>query len=196
MESLGIAHGDITESNIYIVNGTHMRTVFDDYRHACVPNSEDDEVSCLGLAGVLCGSAFRHAPEMIHGIPNHVANNVWQLGIVFANLMLREVLPTWLGHALSDNVALDRLAIREFMRESFSISDDVAFLHAQIRYGDVMGVVAGMLEKDPKHRSTPEEATKQLLQVAATRGIALPSERLPQDFVPERSKQYFQADGI
>lgn len=194
MESLGVVHGDLTEANIYLLDDAPELTLFDDFRSACVANSADDEISCRGLADTLCGSAFRHAPEAVDGVPSHVSDNVWQLGLVFANLLLGDFLTTWQDRQLDDGTAVGRQGIRVAMRRDFSIWEP-GFAKLDKEYGDVLRIVAGMLEKDPKRRMTPEVAVRKAAGIATRRGIALNWERSPQE-APQWAKVHSRADRI
>lgn len=177
MDSYGIVHGDLALENIYVFDGAQQLTLFDDFRSACVENSADAEISCRGLADTMCGSACWHAPEVVSGVPDRVSSNVWQLGLVFANMLLGGVLSPWQEMGFDDVTAQGRQKIREVIRKEFSIWDDPVFTKLYGEYGDVLNIVAGMLEKDPRRRLTSEAALQQAVQVAAQRGIPLPWEQ-------------------
>lgn len=48
----------------------------------------ESDFPCLGEA---C-SPLRQAPEMTHGLPNSVANNIWQAGLIYSSLLLGGIL--------------------------------------------------------------------------------------------------------
>jgi len=195
MEWFGVSHGDLTEANIYVVDGAPVLTLFDDFRSACVATSADGEISCRGLADTICGSALRHAPEMVNGVPARVSDNVWQLGLVFANLLLGDYLSVWQDRAFDDSTAIGRQGIREFMQREFSIWD-AAFPKLDKEFGDVLRILAGMLETDPKRRMTTDMALRRARQVAARRGIPLRREGSAQEAVPQWEAGYAYADGM
>eukprot|EP00429_Kryptoperidinium_foliaceum_P076154 CAMPEP_0176223864 /NCGR_PEP_ID=MMETSP0121_2-20121125/20963_1 /TAXON_ID=160619 /ORGANISM="Kryptoperidinium foliaceum, Strain CCMP 1326" /LENGTH=298 /DNA_ID=CAMNT_0017563109 /DNA_START=1 /DNA_END=895 /DNA_ORIENTATION=- len=175
MEHYGVAHGDLTESNIYVMEDN--RTLIDDFRSACIVGSTDEETSCAGLAGTLCGSAFRHAPEMKDGIPSRLENNIWQLGLVFARLLLGDIVPQWAKRDFDDSTGQGRRHIREFTYRHFSIWDDAEFKRLYPAHSDVLRIVAGMLEPDPRRRWTTQMALQSATQAAAQRGIPAGGER-------------------
>jgi len=191
----GISHGDLTESNIYVVEDAPVLTMFDDFRSACVANSPDDDISCRGLAETLCGSAFRHAPDMAEGVPTHVSANVYQLGLVFANLLLGDFMSPWRDRDYDDVTATGRQSIRDFMRRDFSIWEP-GFAKLDKEYGDVLRIIAGMLEKDPRRRMTAQMAVRRAMQVAARRGIPLAWERPSQGAAREWGEDYARADRV
>jgi len=172
MSQRGVVHGDLTEWNIHIVD-ERGAVVVDDLCSACLLNG-DDQTSCANLHASFHGSAFHHAPEMQTGVPNDVANNVWQLGLIFARMLVGEVGPQKLRGQFDDHTALGRHYIRHHMYKNFDIWRDPRFARMYHRYGDVLQVVARMLEKDPRRRQTAEWALQSMIRVATTRGIPVP----------------------
>jgi len=182
LEELGVAHGNLCEATIHLVDGdTH--TVIPDLRSACIAHASGDAVSCAGLARAFHGSAYRHAPEMKDGLPHDVTCNVWQLGLVFSRMLFGGVLPTqWfvsnVAPGLNDSSVLGRLQIREVIREQFKFNISPATIRL-FSHGDILGLLAGMLEKDPELRFTAKDALRYAIRVAKDRGLPERPNRTP-----------------
>lgn len=97
----------------------------------------------------MTGSAYLHAPEMYCGHPNQVANNVWQLGLIFAKMVFG-VLPT--EHAAAQAMSAEtarrldttpggREIIRDFVRSHFSLYDTPGFERLS---GEPLSIVAAV----------------------------------------------------
>jgi len=200
LEDRGIAHGDLTENSIYIT--PDMRALVADFRGACLVASEDESLDCSSFGSALVGSAYRHAPEMVDGHPNDVANNMWQLGLIFARMCFGGPAPTQLeglssSHqfkkkrnqlpgqlAPEDRTREGRRRIREGIRAGFSVQDSAPFLSLYPDYKDLMELLASMLEPDPARRVSARQAITWLQSAATRRKVALPRVRPPTALPP------------
>mmetsp|Transcript_67973 Transcript_67973/g.196938 ORF Transcript_67973/g.196938 Transcript_67973/m.196938 type:complete len:461 (+) Transcript_67973:46-1428(+) len=177
----GVALGDLQEFNVFVVDdGKHVVLV--DLSVASVPSSKTKFLAGSGLDRTLCGDARRHAPEMVDGAPNDVANNVWQAGLIFAMMFFgHDDVPTaFLADGFDDADMDERKKIRQVIRENFSVQAIPGFDAAGRRYDGIQELFQGMLEKDLGRRLTAEQALKRVLRLAADLGVQVPAGRQPQ----------------
>jgi len=175
LASKGVVHGDLVEDKVFLHEG---RAYIGGLESACVPGSAD--LGCL--AGELIGSAFRHAPEMIFGLPTGPSNGVWSLGLIFAamlfggspadTLVLRE-LPNTFTLGLDWNMP-GREKIRAAVRDHFSIQEMGEFGRVSKEYADILALLVGMLGPDENRRWSVLGSLQQAEKVAKARGISVP----------------------
>jgi len=196
LELLGAVAGDLSEQSMYVLgDGLDARVLLVDLRSVCFLDTDDDAVSCAGLAGRLHGSAYRHAPEVVGEVPETLSSNVWQLGLVFARLLLGGDAPTqaeaknWPAE-FDDFTAAGRAHIREAIRKHFELCEAPGFTTLNRACDDILDVVEGMLEKDPKKRLTAQAALSLMEEVAASRGIRSFSKRWPPFLPPEWTDEF------
>jgi len=183
LERVGIVHGDLTEQHIYIVDGGE-HALLTDFRTSCIASGDDEELGCIVDGGGVMGSAFHQAPEMDER-PS-VASNVWQLGLVFAQVLMGEEASTasqirslFPFKKLDDTTQAGRRHIREMVRDIFSLQQTKGYRELQENCDDVLEVVDGMLEKNPDKRWSAAEALEAMQRVALRRGVSLPPPREP-----------------
>lgn len=163
MEHLSIVHGDLSEANVYLVDGDR-RAVITNFHHACLQDTADERLDCAVKEGSLPkGSELRQAPET-RETSGGTAGNVWQLGLVFARMMFGGDVPTEATvlekmstadmAKLAASVMKDgssgevRERVREVIQRHFSISQAEGFERLQGEYEDVLNILVGMLAKD------------------------------------------------
>lgn len=189
LERVGIVHGDLTEEHIYVVDyGAHA--MITDFRHACMGSGE---LGCgVGDDDELVGSAFRQAPEMKGERASNVANDVWQLGLVFARMLFGGEVTT--ASQLKRSMSLDKLddstragreRIRETVRETFSVKDALAAKELPADRSDLVEVVEGMLEKNPEKRWSAAKACAAIQEAVQRRQIFVPMPREPPAMVED-----------
>jgi len=183
LTAMGVVLGDLSEHSIYIIdNDTHAMIV--DFRSAGLVDSLDADTSCSGLAGGLHGSAFRHAPEMEDGLPSEVPNNIWQLGLVFARMVLggealTEIEVKRREADLDDTTEEGGRKVRALLREHFSAKEALANSGLREEYDDILTLIEGMLVKSPEHRWTAQMAFVEATDIATTRGVSGFTKRWP-----------------
>jgi len=174
MEEVGMVHGELDDRTIHLVD-YDSRTVFTHIDATCSLTGDGGELSCE-LVDNMVGSAFLHAPEMEFGVPTHISNNVWQLGLIFSKMLMGG---DWLtksaarGSAgqLDDKTQEGREEIRKFIRESFSKGSAKGFSGLHGQYADVLKMIGLMLEKDPRKRLSVHLALQTVEGIAKRRGI-------------------------
>lgn len=191
MERLGVAHGTLSETSIMVLDGdTHA--MFPDLRGASVLRSAAGDVSPHTAPSWHRGMIGREAPEMEDGRPNSVANNVWQLGLVFSRMLFDIALP---GEQPDEADANVRIAIRAYVRQHSDIEKSERFLRFQSEHPDIAEVVRGMLKKDPAGRMGPQEAMQKTMAAAEARGITIGPPRQPQEFPAELVEAFPRLSG-
>mmetsp|Transcript_110882 Transcript_110882/g.217321 ORF Transcript_110882/g.217321 Transcript_110882/m.217321 type:complete len:459 (+) Transcript_110882:49-1425(+) len=164
---------------------------------ACAVNSRDDALSCSTfLEGRTPGSALRLPPE-----PLGTQENMWQVGLLFAKMVLGEyptdtfVAASFPGEDLRklDSTEEGRKRIQEVIRSKFDISDDKAFKDFSREYPDIGRLISGMLEKDAARRISSPAALKEAERLMTKLNMQAPSEpkppKLPSDWRPSDWKQ-------
>lgn len=136
------------------------------------------------------GSPFRLAPEIEGDVADRVSNNQWQLGLIFAQMLLGTDPMEHLVHRLYGNGDSSwedgPVLVREDVRRRFFASEMPGFEELAIDYSDVLAIVSGLLEKDPDTRWTAERAWSEAVKVAKARGIPIDGgPRVPQMLPPE-----------
>mmetsp|Transcript_59207 Transcript_59207/g.171084 ORF Transcript_59207/g.171084 Transcript_59207/m.171084 type:complete len:203 (+) Transcript_59207:83-691(+) len=185
MEELGIVHGNLGSDKIVLV-GEDQRAVVKDFSAACILN--DARMGCVQSDVNFITNAFRQAPETVAS-PSGLSNNIWQLGLVFAPLVLgddavpsKQMLEKW-GDMVDTMSFEGRYSIKKLIEQHYSLKDLDSFKSlSDDQYGDLKQLLVGMLQKNPKKRISPSEAVDLVKKIAAAEGIALRSSRKPLEF--------------
>mmetsp|Transcript_61407 Transcript_61407/g.176795 ORF Transcript_61407/g.176795 Transcript_61407/m.176795 type:complete len:451 (+) Transcript_61407:39-1391(+) len=179
-EEAGITHGDLHEEKIFVTSVDHHALVLD-FRTSCLCEAKGLDLPCLATGDVIGTSPYRHAPEMLEGHPTGPSNNMWQLGLVFARMLLGGKLPTtwvmWL--LLSDSTeGVDDTAMREqirsTIRQDFDIRETLSFSRLDEEHEDLAALLVGMLQRDVQRRWKAAKALAELERAMERRGIKVP----------------------
>mmetsp|Transcript_56343 Transcript_56343/g.163441 ORF Transcript_56343/g.163441 Transcript_56343/m.163441 type:complete len:437 (+) Transcript_56343:99-1409(+) len=183
LERFGITHGDLVEDNIYVVD-QDRHALITDFDCSCMESHGDgQQLACDSCKSV---SAFHSAPEMEDGTPTGVENNVWQMGLIFARMMLGET-PTrsqaasWFpAGELDDQTVAGQQMIRARIRQRFAIDSLPSFMRLSKEHPNLAEILAGMLETDAHQRWTATRVLAGLLQAARDLDVTVPESRKPQ----------------
>jgi len=191
MEEAGIVLGEFSEHAIHVMGGVGrggggVHAVVTDFQSArfAEGNRQSAHFADLNEAAPT-GCALRDAPESEEGRPSDAANSVWQLGLIFARMMIGGGLPTqdalarWNEQA-DTHTAEGRQRIRGAIRQRFSIEDALGFQDMAEEHGDVLRIVSQMLQRAPASRCSAGQALGAVTRAAQERGVAIPSPRQPQ----------------
>jgi len=179
LERKRIIHGELTEENIFIVNGGD-RAMLVGFHAACVDGERGG-----GCAGAPTVSALRQAPEMEGGRPSGVSNNVWQLGLVFARMLLggevltKEILFLFPEREFDDSTEEGQKEIRDLISRYFLAQPTMGYSRLSAEYADVLEIIDRMLVKNPAERWSASRVLELAREVAAKRNVYVPSPREP-----------------
>jgi len=173
----GVVHASLDTGSITVKDG---RAYVNDLSYACVLH-DGDGFGCSTMrdgSGQFVGSAYMHAPERVGGITTGPENDVWSLGLIFAELCLGYPPTMRYGpdRSTANQEAQGREEIRSAIRDSFHIR------HADGYDGIPRGIqtlLECMLQKDRAARCTAGVALSLVLQLAEDSGIPVPADQGP-----------------
>lgn len=178
LEEAGVVLGQFSEETIYVTG------LASDDTHALMTDFQSAHILKGALMNEVAptGSALRDAPEMEEGRLASAASSIWQLGLIFARMLLggdvptRAVVERWLG--MPDmSTPEGRKQIRDVIRQRFAVEEEAGFGQMGEEYADVLRIVSQMLHGEPAERWTSQQALDAIRCVALDRGVAIPSPR-------------------
>ncbi|MBI2943941.1 MAG: serine/threonine protein kinase [Candidatus Wallbacteria bacterium] len=149
----GIVHRDLKPSNILLVNGGE-RAVVTDFGLV-----KDLAASRVTRTGVIVGTPYYVAPEVLQGGPTTASTDLWQVGVILYRMLAGEY-P--IGEDAKDAMALFAQIANREPRELRELRPDVP--------QGLAAVVMNCLAKDPATRYATGEELAADVETAARRG--------------------------
>lgn len=181
LDEAGVVHSAIAADTVVMQSG---RPLLADFRHAAIVSEADAHLGRQDTSVFHAPWRHRFPPETIRGIATGASNNVWQVGLVFAQMCagadpiasaVASLAPDISTIVPWDPKIVDRT--QDVVRRLWSPQRDP---HIQgVGDEDARRLLEGLLETSLERRWTAAGALAEALAVAGRRGVEVPPERAP-----------------